>query len=43
MVVSMVDCGSILVGIISGLPTLVGNFEVFFPPSAVFNRACSSS
>ncbi|MET4075806.1 DUF2723 domain-containing protein [Hymenobacter sp. UYCo722] len=30
MVVSMVIVGSILVGIIPGLPTLAGNFEVFF-------------
>jgi hypothetical protein len=30
MVVSMIIVGSILVGIIPGLPTLAGNFEVFF-------------
>ncbi|GAB3733050.1 DUF2723 domain-containing protein [Hymenobacter agri] len=30
LVVSMVIVGSILVGIIPGLPTLAGNFEVFF-------------
>ena len=30
LVVSMIIVGSILVGIIPGLPTLAGNFEVFF-------------
>ncbi|WP_035557875.1 DUF2723 domain-containing protein [Hymenobacter sp. IS2118] len=30
MVVSMIIVGSIMVGIIPGLPTLAGNFEVFF-------------